>query len=296
MQQIPEHDGGPFVAAPTRVVARWPAGSFAENLLVKNNGEILIALYSDNRIDRYNPASGQVIPFSYLPAPVVSIAEGADGQIWAVAGTFYTGPGGVWKIGLDGVGHPWVGLPDARFLNGCAVHPDGHTLLVCDSHLGHVLAIDLRQPHCVESWLTDTRFVPLIKQLPGANGIQFFRDHVWISVTDQNLIYRAPLRADGTAGTPEVIHKSLHVDDFTFGEDGALYYTTHTLNTVGRVNTNGERITFGGPEQELVGATACVFGRMAPLHRLLYVTTDGGFFRPYPGSEQAARLVEIDVG
>jgi hypothetical protein len=101
-------------------------------------------------------------------------------------------------------------------------------------------------------------------------------------VTDQNPIYRTPLRPDGTPRTLEVTHKSLHVDDFTFGEDGALCYTTHTLNTVGRVDTNGNRITSGGPEQELVGATACVFGRMAPLHRLLYVTTDGASSNPIP--------------
>src|SRR5271170_2843889 len=99
MQKIPEHDGGSFLAAPTRVVASWPAGSFAENVLVTNRGEILIALYSDNRIDRFDPVSGEVSPFAYLPAPAVSIAEGVDGQIWAVAGTFFTGPGGVWNIG-----------------------------------------------------------------------------------------------------------------------------------------------------------------------------------------------------
>jgi len=150
MHQIPEHDGGSFATAPTRVLVSWPVGSFAENVLVKNHGEILIALYSDNRIDRYDPASGEVNPFAYLPAPAVSISEGVDGQIWAVAGTFYTGPGGVWNIDSDGKVHPWVDLPDARFLNGCAVHPNGHALLVCDSHLGHVLAIDLRQPHRVE--------------------------------------------------------------------------------------------------------------------------------------------------
>jgi len=115
-------------------------------------------------------------------------------------------------------------------------------------------------------------------------------------VTDQALMYRAPLRSDGTPGALEVVYQNLHVDDFTFGEDGALYYTTHTLNTVGRVDPNGDRITFGGPDQELVGATACVFGRAAAARRLLYVTTDGGFFRPYPGTEQAARLVEIDLG
>ena len=42
-------------------------------------------------------------------------------------------------------------------------------------------------------------------------------------------------------------------------------------------------------------ATACVFGRTPPTRRLLYVATDGGFFKPYPGTEQAARLVEIDL-
>ena len=138
--------------------------------------------------------SGKVSPFAYLPAPAVLIAEGVDGQIWAVAGRFFTGTVGVWNIGSDGKAHPWVDLPDARFLNGCAVHAYGRALLVCDSSLGHVLAIDLREPHRVESWLADSRLVPVSKQVPGANGIKFYRDHVWISVTDQNLMYRAVAR------------------------------------------------------------------------------------------------------
>jgi sugar lactone lactonase YvrE len=295
MQHIDTHDGGLFTAAPARIVASWPAGSFAENILAKNSGEILIALYTDNRIDLYDPSSETVRPFADLPAPAVSVAEGPDGQIWAVGGTFFVGPGAVWKIDPEGRADLWIHLPEARFLNGCAIHPNGHQLLVCDSHLGHILAVDLHQRNRAEIWLADSRLVPLNKRKPGVNGIKFFQDHVWFSVTDQDLMYRALVQPDGTPSSLEVVHSNLHVDDFTFREDGTLYYTTHTLNSVGRIEPGGARITFGGPEQDLVGATACVFGQTASTRHLLYVTTDGGYFAPYPGTEQAALLVEIDL-
>jgi sugar lactone lactonase YvrE len=291
-----DHDGGPFMPATARVATRWTTGSFAENLLIDSQGRIYVALYTNNRIDRYDPASDEVHIFADLPAPTVSMAEGPDGQIWAVTGTFYTGPAGIWKIDPNGSPILWVALPEARFINGCTIHPDRRTLLVCDSHLGHVLAVDLQHPNRVKAWLSDARLIPLNKKLPGANGIKIFQNEVWISVTDQNLVYRAHLNSYGTPGRLEVVHNNLHVDDFAFSESGSLYYATHTKNTVGRIDLDGRRTTLAGPAQHVVGATACALGRSAATSHLLYITTDGGFFAPYPGIEQAALLVEINLG
>src|SRR5207253_10420065 len=52
--------------------------------------------------------------------------------------------------GTSGIGRAaarqWCELPDATFMNGCTMHPNGRTLLACESASGHILAIDLGQP------------------------------------------------------------------------------------------------------------------------------------------------------
>ena len=66
---FPGHDGGQWARVPSKVVATWPAGSFAENLAVLPDGAVLVSLHSHNRIDRYDPATGTVSAFAELPAP-----------------------------------------------------------------------------------------------------------------------------------------------------------------------------------------------------------------------------------
>src|SRR6478752_5622107 len=53
-----DHDGGEFSAVNVRVVATWPAPTFVENLAIDSAGTIFVSLYSHNRVDRYDPATG----------------------------------------------------------------------------------------------------------------------------------------------------------------------------------------------------------------------------------------------
>src|SRR5258708_7892492 len=52
--------------------------------------------------------------------------------------------------------------------------------------------------------MTDDRLCPESAQTPGANGMKLRAGWAWISVTDRNLILRAPVREDGAAGPLEV--------------------------------------------------------------------------------------------
>jgi hypothetical protein len=62
-------------------------------------GAIFVSLYSHNRIDRCDPATGATAPFAEFPAPPVGLAFDADGSPWATGGTFRQDPGYVWRIG-----------------------------------------------------------------------------------------------------------------------------------------------------------------------------------------------------
>ena len=58
----PEHDGGKFAPILATTVATWRAPAFLENLTVDAEGAIFVTVYSHNRIDRYDPATGATTP------------------------------------------------------------------------------------------------------------------------------------------------------------------------------------------------------------------------------------------
>src|SRR5690349_18891367 len=79
---FPGHDGGRWAPVPAQVVASWPAGSFAENLVIDSNGVVFVSLHSHNRVERYDPQSCKVETFAKLPAPATGLALGAGGTLW----------------------------------------------------------------------------------------------------------------------------------------------------------------------------------------------------------------------
>jgi sugar lactone lactonase YvrE len=288
------HDHGVWAPVPSEVVASWPAGHFAENLVIDRSGTVLVSLFSHSRIDRYDPATGNVTLFAKTPAPVAGLAFDGNGTLWATGGRLGDPPGYVWRFASDGQCEEWVRISDARFMNGCALHPNGRTLLVCESVTGRILAVDLTAP-AWDSWITDDLLRPCHEQMPGANGIKLRDGSAWISVTDSNLLVRAPIRSDGRAGDLQITVKNLRADDFAFDADGALYVTTHPANTVLRLAPDGSRTTIAGPAQGVVGSTACAFGR-GNERASLYVTTNGGMWAPYHGQLEEAKLVRLEPG
>lgn len=277
------------------MVASWPVGFFAENLAVDAGGFVFVTLHSHNRIERYDPRSGRSETFARLPAPATGVAFAADGTLWVTGGTVGKPPGYIWRVDRSGGVQPWVEIPDAVFMNGCAPHPDGKTLLACESITGRILQIRLDQPKW-QTWIADERLRPHNPQMPGANGIKV-RDHkAWISVTDSNLLLRAAIGDDGAAGRLEVVAENLRGDDFAFGTSGALYIATHPAHTVLRLAADGSRTTLAGPAEGAVGSTACAFGRAPGDEKALYVTTSGGLWTPYRGQVQEAKLVRLEVG
>ena len=67
-------------------------------------------------------------------------------------------------------------------------------------------------------------------------------------------------------------------------------------NTPWSASIRQARATLAGPEQGMVGSTACAFGRAPGDEKALYVTTDGGFLIPHQSGIQDAKLVRIEVG
>jgi hypothetical protein len=158
----PDHDGGEFAPIEATTVATWRAPAFLENLAIDADGAVFVTVYSHNRVDRYDPATGATTTFAEVPAPPMGLAFDAG--------------------------------------------------------------------------------------------------------------------------------------DFAFGISGSVYITTHPEHTLVRLNPSGARTTLAGPEEGMVGSTACAFGRAPGDENALYVTTDGGFLIPHESGIQDAKLVRLEVG
>jgi hypothetical protein len=277
------------------VVASWPVGHFAENLAVAPDGVVFVSLHSHSRIDRYDPATGEVRPWASLPAPVAGLALDAAGSLWATGGELGTAPGRIWRLAPDGAVTHWLDIPDAVFLNGATPHPDGRRLLVAESITGRVIAVDTRAPGFA-TWIADDRLKPRLEGIPGANGVKVFGGHVHVSVTGSNALLRATIGADGACGPLEAWASDLRADDFAFDTRGAAYIATHPANSVLRLGVDGDRATLAGPDDGAVGSTASAFGRAPGDETALYVTTNGGLWSPYQGQAQPAKLLRLEVG
>src|SRR5206468_7130658 len=53
-----DHDGGKFAPIEAATVATWKARALLENLAIDAKGAIFVSVYSQNRVDRYDPATG----------------------------------------------------------------------------------------------------------------------------------------------------------------------------------------------------------------------------------------------
>jgi sugar lactone lactonase YvrE len=168
--------------------------------------------------------------------------------------------------------------------------------LACESSSGHILAIDLGEPDRWDVWLQADRLRPIVPKYPGSNGIKIRQGWAWISVSGRRLLVRVPIHPDGSAGAIEIATGNVSADDFAFGMSGSLYITTHPEHTLIRLDPSGDRTTLAGPEQGMVGSTACAFGRAPGDETALYVTTDGGFLIPHESGIQDAKLVRLEVG
>jgi len=290
------HDGGDFSPAPFRIVASWAAPTFLENVAVASDGSIFVTVHSHNRIDRFDPKTGATSVFAELPAPPMGLAFDESGSLWVTGSTMKNPPGYIRKIGAKGDVQHWTGFPEVTFMNGCAIHPHGRELLVCESRSSRILSINLQQPNKWSVWLEDDLIGPGESWYPAANGIKVRAGLAYITVSARYLIVRAPIRADGSAGPVETVWRDIIGDDFAFGESGSLYVTTHPAHSLLCIDPSGKRKTLAGPDEGMVGSTACAFGSAPGDESALYVSTDGGFTVPHEGGIQDAKLIRFELG
>ncbi len=291
-----DHDGGAFEPLPSRVLATWAPGTSLENIAVRNDGMIAVSIQSEGEIEEIDRSDWKKRRLAKLPIPIAGLAYDAFKNLWVAAGVPHQPPGMIWRVSKDGELALWCGIEDAELLNGMCLTADGSGLLVAESFTGRIHWVNTQEPQ-TRVWLIDDRLKPASgTRTAGANGIRLIQDRALISVSDRNAIFEIGLSAAGEAGPMRVLAEHLRADDFACDPEGRLYLATHQMNSVVKLSADGrERVTIGGPDQGLVGATAAAFGRTGEDGDTLYVVTNGGRHQLYEGHLQEAKLVAIDV-
>lgn len=290
------HDGGEYKPQPHRIVTTWPAGTFIENIAIDAEGAIYCTAHT-REIFRIRDGRQEVA--LSLPDLPNGIVIDAKGQFWINGGMDHLSPhpNVIWRWdGKSANAEEWCRPQGAMFLNGMTLHPDGR-LLTVDSRSGKIYAIDTER-RSAEVWCVHECLEPGPgpRPSPGANGIKVRGQDVFVSVSKRSTLVRLPIRHDGGCGEPEVFARELNVDDFAIDSEGNFFLTTHPVNSLMVLSADGKkRFTIGGPDQGMVGSTACHFGVLAGDRQGLYVTTDGGMIVKHEGVLQLAKLVRIDT-
>ncbi|GAA1331975.1 SMP-30/gluconolactonase/LRE family protein [Pseudonocardia xinjiangensis] len=280
------HEPVPFDAAPAETIAEWEPGTFVENLAPHPDGGWLVTVPSHHRIDHVT-VDGRHNTFAQLAAMPTGIVTAGD-ETWVVSG-FMGEPG--WR--LDRVRRGRVEhvceLPLLRFGNGMA--RAGRRLLIADSALGIVLAVDLDSARAAP-WLEHELLTPPAGAagIPGVNGIVVTSGHVLLTNTARALVLRIPVAATDSAGL-EVLAERLVADDLAADGDGTLYLATHLFDTVLRLDPDGRRTDIAGPSQGVETSTSVAIDAGDP--DVLWVTAAGERFGG--GHVKPARLIRLMV-
>lgn len=287
---------GQSVAQAPRVepLARFPSGTFLENLVVRPDGTVLFTNYFARRIEARSPVAAGT--WAEVPLHPVSLAM-LDGGAVALAGhgaVFTAGPAALRGSGavlvLDAQGRPQrrLPLPEAIFPNGMLVAAPGLALVV-DSALGRIWAVPLDgAPPRV--WLDDPALAgdPGRPALPGVNGIKRSADGrtLLLSNSASRMLLRLGLDGAGQPdGAPAPVARFPGIDDFWVLPDGTVWAATHGA-AIARLRP-GATEAEAFPVPGLEGNTALV---AVPGAASAYVLGTGGLAEGGSGAAMLARV------
>jgi sugar lactone lactonase YvrE len=256
----------------------FAAAERPESIQVDRHGHIYVSLAPRGEIRKIAPDGTQstlaVLPLHQEVQPCENSAGNAastgialDHQhnVYVNVRSCRAADFGIWKVTPDGQQSLVANLPGNASPNGIAYH--NGSLYVADSALALVWRVQARRVQAngqspVRLWTVDSllRHPPSPPPgFPGPNGLQIFRDEIYVSVSSRGHVVAFPINADGSAG-PGRVHAMIGLDDFAFDVQGNLYAMTNFFNTVVRVTPDGATETLLTLEDGLDGPSSGAFG------------------------------------
>lgn len=233
----------------------FPKGTRIENLLILRNGSLLLTLFTEPSLYRFDPNSGKVpvlvrrfsgqislLGIAQLQGKSSNIAViagnlikqtlSSDGDITDVSGSF-----SIILLSESGRIVTSFLISEARFLEGLTILPQApQYLLASDSNLGVVWRLDT-VTGAVDKVIIDPIFGSGKARL--LSGIHVLGDYVYFTVAGDTL-GRIHINPNGTpAGKPaETTTLGYYQDfifgDFAFGPNGTFYITNTYGNVIDR--------------------------------------------------------------
>jgi sugar lactone lactonase YvrE len=277
-----------------------------ESLQIDRRGNTYISMALTGEIRKIAP-NGTQSSLAFLPirpdvqpcgnslgVPIMGgLALDHHGNVYASVNSCNLPDLGVWKVTREGQASLLAHLPANASPNGIAYHEGW--LYVSDTVLGLVWRIHTDGTGLPEVWTADPLLSPVPLPLtPGPNGLQVFRDEVYVAVSDRAHIVAFPILEDGAAGPGRVHAAGIALDDFAFDVNGNLYGTTDPFNTLARVAPDGTVTTLLTASDGLDGPTAAAFGVGAD-RKNLYITNAAFPFFPGPNPRRPS-LMRLNVG
>lgn len=309
-------------------VARFPRKYFLENLVVRDDGSVLITAVLQKQL-WYVPGPAPrtltdpvlVHTFAHMVTGIVEAEP--DVFVLSLTDAYTTHESHLARVDL----REWVpGTPvvpeviwtfdeRVRGLNGSCLAAPG-VMLLADCFAGLVWRVDLTAgAHGARArvWAEHATMaddpdgeVPWPPQ-PGINGIRYGArtGYVYYTSTAQKVFMRVPVDP-GTldaSGAPEFVAAIDNADDFCLDEDaGFAYVTRHRTNTLSRVplvpgRGSQVRHVAGDPfDPVIVGPSSAYWGSEPDDEgRVMYVTTDGGTTAPPDGIVRNAALLRVEL-
>jgi sugar lactone lactonase YvrE len=146
---------------------------------------------------------------------VIGLTSDPSGNVYAnVNNWFDESINGIWRIGPDDSVELYATLP-IGLLNSITIDEEGN-LYVSDSYSGSIWKVSKKGE--VELWVQDDLLMDSGGFGFGINGVDYYRNAIYASITLDGRIVKVPIKHDGSAGAPE----NYVVDDALFGVDQAI--------------------------------------------------------------------------
>lgn len=136
-----KHQAPLLEAHNARTLTTWPLGTFVENLLVRQNGEILVSVHSENRLECIGLDGSHHI-LAHLPSSPTSLIEDGN-DLFVFGGAPGRSPSFLWSVAAEGTIETRAEVAAALFLNGSSPFLPGFALAV-DSLLGKIFQVNLQ--------------------------------------------------------------------------------------------------------------------------------------------------------
>ena len=274
-----------------------------ESIAINKTGDIFVTLAPIHTIMKVTP-DGMASTFAVLPPETAQgITTDPQGNLYVLLNSALGLPsnvGQLWRISSDGTNQTLLAaVAGARDLNALAFDHRGN-IYISDSFGSNIYRLDSQGGFAV--WVHDPLLAPQPNPTPcgihpfdpGANGVAFDHDVLYVLNSTQAKLIQIPVNPDGSPGTPAIFVGPtcdlFAADGLALDVIGNVYAASNIQNKIVRIAPDRSITTIAAaPADPLVFPSAIAFETSFGLQKHIYITNFAN-----PGGTPG--IVTMDVG